>query len=393
MPETNVAANLPSRLLDLLGESPVSGAQLAEQLQEPAQRVRRTLAQMQQEGLVTQVGGGWRRLTLAELFEQEVSEGAVTYRLTLNAAQAHVVQRALELLARLGMGQLGEIFEPVRWGTLRRPDGSEVSAQDIHDAEAALQRFKGLVVGMPSTGYRSIGSSTVPELATCAWQASVRLRHRLAWDGEPAGAMGTLFDEPLHQQVSVLWRVSSQGPLSEKKLRSHLVFIDMNEQGRALLHRALDTHTRITAADYQVLVELALTGDLYRSENSPKLDAELVVVLEKQMRDMRHRLLGLSEQTADYQPPAPVGPDTAEQILAGLEPLQGRAKLPENQWPALPQGYTIRHQADHYRLVGPSVQDDAKAYKAHSHSLQTLLYIAHNLVAGRQSRNFKSGLF
>lgn len=382
-------SDLVSQLLDQLNDGPVTGVELAHRLEEPVPLVNSTLDLLKNEGYITQVGYGWRPLTLDELYASDRRANAVTYRLTITSGQAFTVFRALELVARLGMGQLNEIFEPMRWGTLRRPDGTEVPPQAVLDAEVALQRFKDVVVGMSSSGFRSIGSATVPALSSSAWEASVCVRHRLAWDATSQGCVGTWFDEPLARNIPEVWRVTSQGPRTEKELRTHLVFIDMDDAGKALLERALAIHTRIATGDYQVLLDLALTGGMYRAEHSPKLDKELVAVLQKQLQDMRSQLLGLTSETAGYEPPAPEGADAAERILAGLQPVNGTQPLPENHWPALPAGYVARHHAGVYRLVGPSSTDGLKVQKGYSHSLQTLLYMAQNLVRGQPERNFR----
>ena len=99
------------------------------------------------------------------------------YKLTLNEKQAAVVQHALEIYARLGIGQFRNALEllpldgqiPEGWWASMDAIGSILSGHTKHGVNGW-------------TSSLSIHSKDVSEDAQIAWDVHQVIRHRLSWD-------------------------------------------------------------------------------------------------------------------------------------------------------------------------------------------------------------------
>lgn len=108
------------------------------------------------------------------------------YTLTLTEAQARVLSSACELLSRIGMGQIEECAEYIPEEQIRKPDRLEL--------KQALENLTPLATGLSRGAYHSIAAAGW--MARTAYDLHQVLRHRLAWDREPAGGIFVRFDEP-----------------------------------------------------------------------------------------------------------------------------------------------------------------------------------------------------
>jgi hypothetical protein len=113
------------------------------------------------------------------------------YRLTISRHQAQVINEALDLYARLHMGQVDELAYLYR--ALANQRGLSAEATEAIDGHcAAVSRL----VGPASGGYYGIAHQLVSDTARVAHDIKQVVRHRLAWDRTPDGGMQVDFDQP-----------------------------------------------------------------------------------------------------------------------------------------------------------------------------------------------------
>jgi hypothetical protein len=115
------------------------------------------------------------------------------YQLELDEEQAKIIQRALDLYMRIGLGQ---IEYPVC-------DAITRARFDVSIDQFCAARDELAVVGEKLTGYasnasRGIGSPELPNEFKRACDIHDVIRHRIAWDRSPEGGMGVSFYDPLH---------------------------------------------------------------------------------------------------------------------------------------------------------------------------------------------------
>ena len=113
------------------------------------------------------------------------------YRLTISRHQAHVINSALDLYARLHMGQVDELAYLYR--ALANKRGLSAEATDAIDVHCTILSR---LVGPASGGYYGIAHQLVSDTARVATDIKQVVRHRLAWDREPSGGMTVDFDQP-----------------------------------------------------------------------------------------------------------------------------------------------------------------------------------------------------
>ena len=108
-----------------------------------------------------------------------------TCRLTLSEDQCYVMVRALDLLARVGMGHLDHVIEELDWhpayqAALRGADDS----YKLRNAMRALMDAVHVAVSsLPASSYHSIHSPKLDDSARVAWDIHQVIRHALAQAG------------------------------------------------------------------------------------------------------------------------------------------------------------------------------------------------------------------
>lgn len=152
--------------------------------------------------------------------------------MTMNKTTFYVLQDALELYMRLGMGQIDELswfWSTHRWA----PSGSGIRGQakdfsrDMVDGP--LNQLRGLVYGIagPGTSY-GIANPSISDVFRVACDAREVLRYQVAWFKEPEGGYTVDFNEPMHHShdrvplpdVLVLTRTEKGVKTHQKTLRS-----------------------------------------------------------------------------------------------------------------------------------------------------------------------------
>lgn len=110
------------------------------------------------------------------------------YVLELSQGQAELVSRAVELYARLGMGQFEMLDRFFSW----EPKGS-----CLERARPLLQELVAIKNGRPHC-YPGIHSKEISDDYRVLYDLHQVIRHRLAWDRDshPEGWKGVDYDEP-----------------------------------------------------------------------------------------------------------------------------------------------------------------------------------------------------
>ena len=111
-----------------------------------------------------------------------MKNGDEKYILTLTREQAQVAQNALELYARLKIGQFDRITELML--DVRSVD-EYCKRRDL--ANDLLQIVAGIIYGKNAYGYPDVQR---------AWNIYATLRYHMAWHDNPEGGIGCCYDEP-----------------------------------------------------------------------------------------------------------------------------------------------------------------------------------------------------
>jgi hypothetical protein len=126
------------------------------------------------DGLVERGGRGLRRLQ---------------YVLEMDAEQANILTAALELYARISVGQWNELADLTL--DLRDDEYCE-KRDDLIDGLKKLRR-----IAFPDLGDNASYSVTSNPYTCRAWELYTVLRHRIAWTRHPEGGMAVCFYEPI----------------------------------------------------------------------------------------------------------------------------------------------------------------------------------------------------
>ena len=114
---------------------------------------------------------------------------AEKYVLTLTREQAVVARDALELYARLKLGQFENITEKI----MNFNPGDFSSSERREIANGLLKTVAKLILGEDEYGQPS-GKKDLAHYR--AWSIYTTLRHKMAWHDHPQGGMGVSFDKP-----------------------------------------------------------------------------------------------------------------------------------------------------------------------------------------------------
>lgn len=173
----------------------------------------------------------------------QASRSESAYELAnLSEIQARTMVDALDLFSRIQIGQLEEILNMARMGSIPHRDDQDVSAriEEIEEAEPLLHEVKRLLTGhSPNASFGIFGEKT-PESARVAYEIQRAIRHRLAWDRQPEGGMGVDFDDPdslrsTGQPLAVLKRTQPNEAARLEDLPKECLVGRFGEQWRIVL--------------------------------------------------------------------------------------------------------------------------------------------------------------
>ena len=117
-----------------------------------------------------------------------MKNGEEKYVLTLTRDQAITTQNALELYARLKIGQFNRITELML--DVRSVD-EYCQRRDL--ANDLLRVVAGIIYGKNAYGYPDVQKD---DLHNRAWTIYATLRYHMAWHDNPKGGVGCCYDTP-----------------------------------------------------------------------------------------------------------------------------------------------------------------------------------------------------
>lgn len=109
-----------------------------------------------------------------------------------NENHARIIQQALDLYSRLGMGQFDRIHELMTFDFAKKLDVRS-EAEEILDNLKALY-FPELGKGY---GYHGIFSNNTPDQSKVAWDIIQVIRNKIAWHEKPEGGHTVSFGDPM----------------------------------------------------------------------------------------------------------------------------------------------------------------------------------------------------
>lgn len=117
-------------------------------------------------------------------------------QLEMNANQASIIIKALDLYSRLGIGQIDEIKTTMDV-TFRRRDPLNNAEVDSH-----LTALKELYFPeLRGKSYYGIFCGKAPEKSKIAWDLIQVIRYAMAWERSPSGGFTVDFGEPIKSSL------------------------------------------------------------------------------------------------------------------------------------------------------------------------------------------------
>ncbi len=110
------------------------------------------------------------------------------YEISLNAEQADLLVKALDLFTRIGLGQFEAVLEAYDRDLKLPLEKRELITSGLNTAK--------LAAGHPVNGSFGINNPAMHEKFRDTWDICQVVRHRLAWDRKPEGGPQVWFDRP-----------------------------------------------------------------------------------------------------------------------------------------------------------------------------------------------------
>jgi hypothetical protein len=108
------------------------------------------------------------------------------YTLTgLTFKQSRVIADALELVMRLGLGQLEYLMDFVRFGGVTSKTGEPLPYATLDEGDALVRQLKRRLTDYDDGASKGISNVHTPADAKVAFELYKAIRHRLAWDQTP----------------------------------------------------------------------------------------------------------------------------------------------------------------------------------------------------------------
>jgi len=138
---------------------------------------------------------------------------AKRYQLTLTEIQLQVVQNALDMYFRVGMGQLREVTEHLIDHDLEM--GEWCKRRDLVDAIMAAAKLAARPE-LTGNASHSISSDKIDDSNRIACEVHNVIRHHLAWERKPEGGFGVSWDQPMQYSQEPMAVISQVGAESAK---------------------------------------------------------------------------------------------------------------------------------------------------------------------------------
>jgi hypothetical protein len=411
---TSVHRVLP--VLTLLGQS---AAQVVKAVDAEAEEeaVARVLTNLVNEGLVkeSQAEGApvrWRLLRDDELEErarQDVLGGEnfrTRVRLRLDLHHASALEGGLEFYARLCAGQWEEVCHQLR---LQGGAADQLLGGRSGGLSQLLEQLKGSLLGLaPNASWGVAPDSGTP--GQLAWEVYTLVRHRRAWDFSPQGGIGVTFDEPLGSKKYAACARSWRPPQGRGPFATHVttfapqeyrMCVDIDRPLAAVLERALTMARRVMAGEVTALVELVRSGQAFR-EAAPSEEAlsraqvelaqweqKLVAAQRARLQDpLDARLYMLAQTLRAHERCEREGTYNHPHGIDGC--FVGRQEdIPhEGTYADLPGRHWLGYSRGRWKVVAARPGEEELGVLGESHSLQTALYMAVNVLSGSRPRSW-----
>ena len=118
------------------------------------------------------------------------------YNLKINEHQAEVLERALDLFSRIGMGQFKELLRTFELNKLRSYSDDNY-LKIVDQIKRLLDDIHILLTELSPSGYFGITSNKIDDDFRVAFDIYQVIKHRLSWDRVPDGRIGIDFYDPL----------------------------------------------------------------------------------------------------------------------------------------------------------------------------------------------------
>ncbi len=123
------------------------------------------------------------------------------YNIKVSNKQIQIIQEALDLYSRLGMGQVDELISPFS-GPL------QIYHEDHEEAKVYCEGLKRLAFpGLSTNAYYGIFGEKTAEDSKISYDLIQVMRNVVAWHQNPEGGMGVNFDKPLAASDEALCEV------------------------------------------------------------------------------------------------------------------------------------------------------------------------------------------
>lgn len=121
------------------------------------------------------------------------------YALLVTQRQAQLIENAMDLYARLLLGQTEVIEALARDGYVRHQLRGRHA--DFDEIRLACEALKHALTGHSASDSFGIFHARVHDSARVAWDLAKVVRDGLAWDRSPAGGEGVQFEKPYQTSV------------------------------------------------------------------------------------------------------------------------------------------------------------------------------------------------
>lgn len=121
------------------------------------------------------------------------------YGLLVTQRQAQLIENAMDLYARLLLGQTEVIEALARDGYVRHQ--LRARHTEFDEIKLACEALKHALTGHAAAESFGIFHPRVHDSARVAWDLAKVVRHGLAWDRHPAGGPGGEFEKPYQTSV------------------------------------------------------------------------------------------------------------------------------------------------------------------------------------------------
>lgn len=395
-----------SSIVCALSEEPQSASAVAAKVGASRATVHRKLVELAEKGLVVHGGAGKSSTYRLASPEEEVSRVRSSQpqkelvRLHMNGKMAGALRESLEIMTRIAIGQIEEITHQMRWEAFG-PE-KRFTIEQIDSAGSRIKALKHLMLDLPENASHGIFSThNHPDIRLC-WELNRIIRHRLAWDRTPSGAMGVDFDEPFSDDANIgamFTRIKAAD--DEQKEKGYVLEVSFDLA--KLLIRSLRLQSRLVSGDIAVVVDFAAEGMMRNSKGEQIASQTLAAALtiahdasrilnfasgEKTLLAKSYEAVAevIESTVSDNSPSVPQNDFVHEIDLNKGWRLSASAATSSQLnddivgLKDLPEGHFVRHERGSYRVIGPCDDPNYLSVLSESHSVQTAILKALNKI-------------